>query len=131
MDVGLTSKLAPAAGTPANGPDAAAAGRLAARTELPAVATVQPATAAPSLKLDISDTGRRIQAVTEAAERQLQRDVEVDETTREPVVKYVDPDSGVVVRQVPEAEALRLKAYVRAVLDESAPAPGALARKEA
>lgn len=59
--------------------------------------------------------------ITDNVRRQLQREVEINDSTDELVHKSVDPSTGEVISQFPTEAALKLRAYVDSIIDENTP----------
>lgn len=121
MDVGLPGgpvKSAPAGSVGLTLAESAADTKGAVRTELPAGSAVAQVAETPALRLDITDTGRRMLAASEALRRTIERHIDIEPPGNEIVVKVVDRLSRQVVSQVPREDILRLRATLRALLAE-------------
>jgi len=93
-----------------------------APTILPAQSTVGASTGSETATNNNNGQPRSFaELITENVRRQLQREVEINDATEELVYKSVDPSTGETVSQFPTEAALKLRAYVDSIIDESAP----------
>lgn len=76
-------------------------------------------------RFDGNDTRARARAelpadrLSDETIREIEREIEFDEETKDLVVKNFDPSTGQIVSQFPAESLLKLRAYVRAQSDEN------------
>ena len=70
-------------------------------------------------RLDISDHARTLLAAEPAAMRNLVVHTQIDPDTQQVVLQYLDHATRQLVRQMPDEELLRLRAYVRTLFATS------------
>jgi flagellar protein FlaG len=117
METGNISKpVAPAApAAPARVDHLVAAG--AVKTQLAPEAAVQQVGKTPAVQFAPSE-GADFHAALESALREVvERNITVDPRTRELVFQTVSKETGEVVRQIPDEAILRLRAYVREMVE--------------
>ena len=117
METGNISKpVAPAApAAPARVDILAAAG--AVKTELAPEGAVQQAENSPAVRFAPSN-GADFSASLDSAMREVvERNIVIDPRTRELVFQTISKETGEVVRQVPDEALLRLRAYVRDMVE--------------
>ena len=132
METGNITKpvVAVAPVAPARADHLVAAG--AVKTQLAPEASVQQAGEAPAVRFSPSDGADFHAAMDFVMREAVERNIVVDERTRELVFQTISKETGQVVRQVPDEAMLRLRAYVREMVEaeESARAGGDVPRVE-
>ena len=117
METGTISKpvVAVAPVAPARTDLLVAAG--AVKTELAPEAAVQQAGDAPAVRFAASGGADFHAALDSAMREAVERNITVDPKTRELVFQTISKETGEVVRQVPDEALLRLRAYVRDMIE--------------
>lgn len=120
MDVGMTIRPQAPATLAAVRSDVAPAAPASTPTDLPAEKTVTPAGKGDGIRTDLSDSGRRMQQAADALQQAVERNLETDPRTRELVLKVTSRSTGQVVQQIPDEQQLKLRAYIRSMMDREA-----------
>jgi uncharacterized FlaG/YvyC family protein len=89
----------------------------AVRTELKPEAAVQQAGSTPPVQYAPTEGADFGAALDSAMREAVERNITVDPRTRELVFQTISKDTGEVVRQIPDEAVLRLRAYVRDLME--------------
>ena len=89
----------------------------AVKTELKPEAAVQQASSAPPVQYAPTEGADFTAALDGAMREAVERNITVDPRTRELVFQTISKETGEVVRQIPDEAVLRLRAYVRDLVE--------------
>jgi hypothetical protein len=84
-----------------------------AKTELPKEATVQPVEAISPVRFEPSAGSDRRAALDAIMQRAVEHKMEADDRTRDLVFRAVNEKTGEVMLQLPNEQALKLRAYLQ------------------
>ncbi len=97
----------------------APASQQAVKTDLPPSRAVTAIAESEATRLDISDHARTLLAAEPAGMRNVVTNMRIDPDTQQVVLQYLDKATRQLVRQVPEEELLRFRAYIRTLFETS------------
>jgi flagellar protein FlaG len=87
----------------------------AVKTELVPEAAVQQAAKTQAVRFEQSESVAARAALEAALQDRIERDLSIDQKSREVIFQAIDKESREVVRQIPDETMLRLRTYLRAV----------------
>jgi flagellar protein FlaG len=119
MEIGGTAKPTQIEALNASQRTDAAIPAGAVKTDLAPGATVQQIREAQAVRFDPTDGVQARATLDEVLRDFIKRKVTIDPKTREVVYQSIDQRTGEVVRQVPDEALMRLRAYARALREQS------------
>ena len=122
MDIGQVSRPSISAVQPAQNSESVRPGRPVA-TELPAAKAVTAPAESAAARFEPSGRADQLVQAKRSLVGFIDRNNDIDPESRTLVTQTVDTRSGEVVRQYPDVNALRLRAYMSQARERAAPAP--------